>query len=197
MTLRHIVGRMKKTAFLLALILLSAVPTFAQSSEFGVLVGATRRVIGDDDTLGGAALDDKFELSNTSIELFYAFELDRGTYFKIKAGRLEAPVAFGIGPDDDRARVDAEGEIQHVDGVVEYRFNEPYGSTGFFVGAGLYRQKADTFDTETDFGFSGGINADFPLSSRYGVITEAAFHWTSFEFNPRYVTVSAGLRMKF
>ncbi|HEX7151863.1 MAG TPA: outer membrane beta-barrel protein [Thermoanaerobaculia bacterium] len=188
---------MKKPLFLLALVLMSAVPTFAQSSEFGVLFGGTRRVIGDDDVLGAPEIEDNFELSNSNVEIYYGMELEPGTMFKLQAGRLEAPVAFGSGEGANRVRIDREGELEHINGIIEYGFDEAYGSTGFFAGVGLYRQKADTFDTETDFGFVGGINADFPLSRRYGVIAEAAFHWTNFEYNPRYLTLSAGLRMKF
>ena len=44
---------------------------------------------------------------------------------------------------------------------------------------------------------TAGVNSDFPISRRYGVLLEAAYHWTHAEFQPRYLTLGAGLRVSF
>ena len=133
-----------------------------------------------------------FEFSNSAIDIYYAVELDPGTTFKLKAGRILTPVAFRT-PQP----ADVEGELQHVEGVVEYGFSEPYGSTGLFAGLGLYRQEADDFGDDTNWGFSAGVHADFPLSRRYGVIIEGTYHWAHLDVRQRFLTAGAGLRIRF
>jgi hypothetical protein len=197
----HIVRSMRRTAFLLAFVLIGAVPMTAQSSEFGVLIGGSKRMIDEGNAAPGAQLiDESFKFSNQSIDLFYGFQLDPGTMFKIKAGRIETPVAVvqdvAGAPEGTQFRRDVDGEVQHVEGIIEYRFSEIFGRTALFGGIGAYRHEADNTST-VDFGWTAGVNADFPLSRRYGVILEGAYHWTKSDFDPRYLTVSGGLRIAF
>ena len=199
----------RKILSLVTLSLVLALPAAAQSSQFGILFGGSSRST-DNSPVDGPNLEDNFSLSNSSFELYYARELDRGTWFRIKAGRMELPVGLvrGTITDDEGEhdiRYDVEGEVQHVDLVVDYRFDEPYGTTGLFAGVSYFRQEGerdavipDDFDTSSDaIGFSVGVNGDFPLSKRYGIIIEASQHWTKLPFEPRFMTVEAGLRMSF
>ncbi|HVR37921.1 MAG TPA: outer membrane beta-barrel protein [Thermoanaerobaculia bacterium] len=193
-----IVPYMKKLAFGIALLMFGAAPAFAQSTEFGVLFGGSRRFVeGATPATGTSLTDDSFSFSDSTIDVYYAVETDPGTMFKIKAGRINTTVAFEEFEGDTRVRRDVDGQVQHIEGVVEYRFSEAFGSTGLFAGVGLYRSEADNRDTTTDYGFTGGLTADFPLSRRYGIIAEAAYHWTRADFRARYVTVGAGLRFSF
>ena len=197
----HIVGNMRRTAFLLAFFIIGTTPLAAQSNEFGVLFGGSKRSIDKGDPAPNSVLiDEGFTFENQSIELFYGFELDPGTMFKIKAGRIETPVAIKeqapSGPDLVDVRRDVDGEVQHIEGIVEYRFSEIFGGTGLFAGIGAYRHEAENTST-VDYGFTAGVNADFPLTRRYGIIVEGAYHWTKGDFEPRYLTVSGGLRIAF
>jgi hypothetical protein len=195
----------------------AAVPVFAQRSEFGVLIGASRRFIesGDAEPIPGtddtrAFLDNEFSLSNSAVDLYWAMELEEATRLKFKVGRMEGPVAFRIdnpafnpdAPVDGVPRFfrrDVEGEVQHASAVVEYRFDEPYGSTAIFGGLGFYRHSADDseLDSESDYGFQFGLNGDFPISRKYGAIVEATYHMTRGHFSPRYFTLTGGLRIAF
>ncbi len=80
--------------------------------------------------------------------------------------------------------------------LAEYRFDEIFGSTTLFFGPGAYRQ--DSADgSETDFGLSGGVSGDFPLTRRLGFVVEGAYHWVNFDDEYEFVTVGAGLRLSF
>lgn len=202
----HTLAAMKRAILLTALALTLAVPMFAQSTEFGVLVGGGRRFVDTGDAEAGRALlDNDFSFSNSAIDLYWSMELEADTRLKFKVGRLETPVAFEIPNDattddeDDVLRRDVMGEVQHLSMLAEYRFDEPYGSTAIFGGVGLYRQSADDddVDSESGYGYQIGINADFPISRRYGVITEATYHWSRGPFTPRYLTLTGGVRIAF
>ena len=43
----------------------------------------------------------------------------------------------------------------------------------------------------------GGVNADFPITARYGVVMEATYHFVRGEFNQRFLTAGLGLRVGF
>jgi hypothetical protein len=199
-----IVRRMKKPLVLLALMLACAVPAFAQS-EFGIIVGGSSRTADEALKADGAFLNDEFSLSNSVVDLFYAVQLEPGTYIKIKAGRIETPVAVDVTPpppagspdSPTRVRRDVEGEVQHIEANAEYRFSEPFGTTGLFAGLGFYRHSGEDIETTTNYGFNVGANGDFPLSRRYGLLVEATYHWTRADFRPRYLTVGAGVRVSF
>lgn len=197
-----IVRPMNKASVLLAFLLLGAVPAAAQTSmnEFGILFGGSRA---SSNRQNGVRLDSGFELSNSSLDIYYGVELEPGTMFRIKAGRIETPVSFARTVDgvEGQQVVFDDGTVEHVEGLAEYRFSEAFGSTSLFAGVGLYRHRAEETGgdeiSSTNYGFSGGVNADFPLTRRYGVKLEATYHWVSHEFRPSYITVSAGLRLGF
>jgi hypothetical protein len=194
---------------LLLLILFAATSAFAQTSEFGILLGGSKRLISHSDQAAGLGVSDNFRFSNSVREIYYAVQLDPGTKFKIKAGQIEGPVAFQYATPTRTARTDsAKGTVEHVDGLIDYRFSEAFGSTGLFAGVGLYRQRGTITDqavpveqrgtqTETNYGFQGGVNGDFPLSRRVGFIAEVAYHWINYHYKPRYVTLTGGLRFSF
>jgi hypothetical protein len=206
----RIVTRMRKMGFALAFLLLLAVPAFAQTSEFGLLIGGSKRLISHTDQAQGLGISDNFKFSNSNREVYYAIQLDPGTFFRIKGGQIEGPVAFQFtNAAGNHARTDVpKGKVEHVDALIDYRFSEAFGSTGLFAGVGLYRQRATLNDlaipavqrgdqTETNYGFSGGVNGDFPITRRTGFIAELAYHWINYNYKVRYLTLSGGLRFQF
>jgi hypothetical protein len=196
----RIVPAMKRTSLVIALALLSAFPAFAQSTEFGVLIGGSRRFVDSAPSAPGDEFDEgNFSFANNTVDLYWALRLEEETFLKFKAGRIETsvPVAYEIPGINETFRRDVDGEVQHVEMNVEYRFSEPYGSTGMFAGLGLYRQTAEDEESSTNWGFNAGINADFPLSRRYGVVIEGTYHWNRADFQPRYLTLAGGLRVSF
>src|SRR5512141_1192056 len=127
---------MKKT-LLVAILALTALPAAAQVSEFGILLGGSKRLISSQDQAQGVGVSDNFKFSNSVKEIYYSVVLDDSSRFKIKAGQITAPAAFRV----DNARVDVDkARVEHIDALVDYRFSEPFGSTGLFAGVGLYRQ---------------------------------------------------------
>jgi len=201
---------MRKTGFSLAFLLLFTVPAIAQTSEFGLLIGGSKRLISHTDQARGLGISDSFKFSNSNREVYYAIQVDPGTWFRIKGGQIEGPVAFRYTTAAGTpARTDVpKGKIEHVNALIDYRFSEPFGSTGLFAGVGLYRQQATLNDvaipvvqrgnqTETNYGFQGGVNGDFPMSRRTGFIAELAYHWINYNYKVRYVTLSGGVRFSF
>jgi hypothetical protein len=192
---------MKKTLILLGLSLVAALPVFAQHNEIDLLVGGAKAM----KTLAGG----KSDFQHGFEEISYGVSLEQDTIFKIKLGRMNATTAFASSAKDDKGNnivppgdVDPKGQIEYADAVIEYRFSEPFGSTGLFAGAGLYRQSGTNTSgvhlQESDYGFVGGVNGLFPLTRNVGISVEAAYHWVHF-YNPkpRYATVGVGLRFSF
>lgn len=142
-----------------AVFLLSALPAFSQSLEFGAQIGA------------GEGLEDDFDfdLGQSLREVYVGTELEPGTILKLKAGQYEGEV-FG-----------SSGDIQYIDATVEYRFSEAFGSSSFFLGPGFYRSRPDesevAFEGESSYGFTGGVNGIFPVSRRFALTAELAYHW--------------------
>jgi hypothetical protein len=187
---------MKKTLILLGFSLVAALPVFAQHNEIDLLIGGAKAM----KTLAGG----KSDFQHGFEEISYGVSMEQDTIFKIKLGRMTATTAFASHDKDakgnnivDPANVDAKGQIEYADAVIEYRFSEPFGSTGLFAGTGLYRQSGVN-KQESDYGFMGGVNGLFPITRNIGVSAEAAYHWAHF-YNPkpRYVTLGVGLRFAF
>jgi hypothetical protein len=192
---------MKRPVLFLALmaLILGALPAVAQSTEFGVIVGGSRRFVhaGKANPGDPTYIESNFSFDNSSVELFWGLKMEDDLWLKFKAGRIESAIAFAD-PANEEVRIDfPDGEVQHADVVAEYRFDEPYGSTGIFGGLGFYRQTAPGAESTSNFGFNVGLNADFPINRRYGVMLESTYHWTRAAFRPRYLTVGAGLRIGF
>jgi hypothetical protein len=197
-----IVPAMKKAAVFLAFSLIIAAPMAAQTTEFGVLFGGSKRVEKHSEAATGTQLmNPGFSFSNSAVDLYYAMQVDPGTMFKVQVGRIDGPVAFREtetrGGDVVTVRRDVDGQVQHAEGIVEYRFSEPFGSTGLFAGVGMYRQTATGMNATTDYGFPFGVTADFPISRTYGFIVAATYHLTNADFRPRYFAASAGFRIGF
>jgi hypothetical protein len=196
----RIVPAMKRTSLLLALIVLGALSASAQTTEFGVMAGGSRRFVD-----GGVKEDDveyadsTFSLKNSVFEMYWAMQLEPEVYLKVKGGRIETQIAvpYEVEGEDELFRRDEEGEVQHAELNVEYRFSEPYGRTGLFAGVGFYHQSSPGSDSSTNYGVNGGVNVDFPLSRRYGILVEGTYHWTNSRFQSRYMTATAGLRVSF
>lgn len=194
-----IVRAMKRTPFLLVVLLVwSALPLAAQSTEFGVLVGGSRRFAEAGPRAGDPAFEDgTFSLTNSAVDLYWAIPLDEDTRLKFKAGRIETTIPVAYEDASGVYRVDEDGEVQHLETNVEYRFSEVFGKTALFAGLGFYRQSPSEGDASNTWGANVGVNGDLPLSRRYGVVVEATYHWVRDEFNPRYLTVTGGLRVAF
>ena len=192
---------MKKTLILLGLSLFAALPLFAQHNEIDLLGGGAKAM----KTLAGG----KSDFQHGFEEISYGVSMEQDTIFKIKVGRMNAKTAFASSDKDDKGNnfvdpgnVDPKGQIEYADAVIEYRFSEPFGSTGLFAGTGLYRQSgtgtSKVSRQESDYGFVGGVNGLFPFTRNVGLSVEAAYHWVHF-YNPkpRYATVGVGLRFAF
>lgn len=212
-----IVPAMMKKALALVLFTLVATPLLAQTTELGFSFGGgSRRTTSADqnadthqtDSFSPLAKTDLWKLDDTVKEAYIAIQLEPGTRFKIKAGQMDTTTVFF---DKDKAKRDGgdtgksnfdnarrhfDGKLEHIDGIIDYRFSEPYGSTGLFAGVGMYRQTGGGF-SETNVGAQAGVNADFPLSPRYGIVLEATYHFVRFDIDARYITGTAGLRISF
>lgn len=199
---------MKRTLILLALVTLSALPALAQEyTDLGIIIGGSRRFVdGAPHQDENDFIESNFSFSNTSIEIYWSTPIEHELNFRLKGGRIDTQVSIPYEvstptPEDPDAvtinRRDAEGEVMHVEGLVEYEFDEIFGSSGLFAGIGMYRLTAPDEEAQQTWGVTFGVNSDFPISRRYGVLLEASYHWTQAEFQPRYLTVGAGLRVSF
>jgi hypothetical protein len=193
---------MKKTLILLSFLLVTALPAFAQNSEVELLVGGAKAM--------KTAAGGKSDFQHGFEEISYGIEVDQGTIFKIKLGRMDAKTVFVSKSKDAAGKtvqavdiVDPNGQVDYADAVVEYRFSEPFGATGLFAGTGLYRQSGSNGLSggnrqESDYGFIAGVNGLFPITRTLGITAEGAYHWVHFYTpKPRYASVSVGLRLGF
>ena len=185
---------MNKPAFFLTILMLAALPALAQStSEFGILFGGSKRVNDVAGSQGEQGVND-FKFSNSVKEIYYGVQMEPGTWFRVKAEQINAPL---LALDSDGKKIEGgKGKIEHIDALVDYKFSEPFGSTGIFAGVGMYRQDKSGV-SDTNFGLTAGINADFPFSRRYGLVVESAYHYIHLPARPRYITLNAGLRIAF
>ena len=205
---------MKRTLFLLALVVIGAMPAVAQeTNEFGVLVGGSRRFVfggGSVRSITGDAetdwIESNFSFSNTSIELYWTIPIEPDLSLKFKGGRLESEIPIAYMADDPsttetdvkRFRRDvADGQVAHIEALVQYEFDEPFGSSGLFAGVGYYNLSAPDEDSITTWGVTAGVNADFPITRRYGLVLEGSYHWTRAELDPKFMTIGGGLRVSF
>ena len=215
----RIVPAMKKPACFL-LFLLVAAPVLAQTSgqQFGILLGGAKRLYSGHDKDAAATATppetlpiDRFRLTHGAREIFYAVQVEPATLFKIQAGQWNTDVGIVQRGVDDKGnstgdlKLPRAGTIQHVDGIVDYRFTEPFGTTGLFAGLGLYRWSASgpapdsvhDVPTATNYGYVVGVNGEFPMTRRYAFMVEGAYHWINMESPVRYVTLMGGLRLAF
>jgi hypothetical protein len=221
----RIVAAMKKPACFLLFLLLAA-PAFAQSQQFGILFGGTKRLYSGHDKEAGIPDNnvanfafeppDRIRLNNGAREVFWAVQVEPSTYFRIQAGQWKTDVGIVQSgkelskPDhpvipNTPARFPASGTVQHVDGTIDYRFDEPFGTTGLFAGLGLYRWSAPqtppddihNIPSETNYGYTFGVNGEFPITKRYAFMVEGAYHWINMSSPVRYVTVTGGVRIGF
>jgi hypothetical protein len=192
---------MKKTLILLGLSLFAAFPVFAQHNEIDLLGGGAKAM----KTPAGG----KSDFQHGFEEISYGVVMEPDTIFKVKLGRMKATTAFASSAKDDKGNnivdpgdIDTSGQVEYADAVIEYRFSEPFGSTGLFAGAGLYRQSGTNQSgahlQESDYGFVAGVNGLFPITRNVGISAEAAYHWVHF-YNPkpRYAAIGVGLRFAF
>jgi len=177
----HIVSSMKN-AFLLSLFLFTAPSLLAQSSGFGFLIG------------GAQPADNgiSFRFRESVREVFYETEIDPGTLFKIKAGQTDLERDL----DPGAPNLERDGRLDYIDGLIEYRFYESFGSTGLFAGPGIFRRRFGN-EEETNYGLAAGVNALFPVTRRFGLIAEVTYRWGNFETDRAIVTATGGLRISF
>lgn len=214
----RIVPAMRKSLCFL-LFLLVAAPAFAQSGQqFGILLGGVKRLYSGHDKQAEAGTNenlpiDRFRLTHGAREVFYAVQIEPATLFKIQAGQWNTDVGIvqsgkdkkGVPIPGEDVKFPRAGTVQHVDGIIDYRFTEPFGTTGLFAGIGLYRWSASgappdaihDVPTETNYGYTFGVNGEFPMTRRYAFMVEGAYHWINMSSPVRYVSVMGGLRVAF
>jgi len=219
----RIVPAMRKS-FCFLLFLLAAAPAFAQTQQFGVLLGGTKRLYSGHDKL--ATTDntanvtfpdlpiDRYRFAHGVREVFYAVQVEPAVLFKVQAGQWDTDVGVVESGFDRHTKpptkvsdpsMPVSGTVEHADGIVDYRFTEPYGSTGIFAGLGLYRWSANNAPPDqyhnvkdaTNYGYTFGVNGEFPMSRRYAFMVEGAYHWINMSSPVRYVTITGGLRAAF
>jgi hypothetical protein len=191
---------MKKPAVFL-LFLLVAAPAMAQTGQqFGILLGGVKRMYSGRDNNKFSDLSSSFETHGVR-EVFFAIPLESSMLFKIQGGKWDTDVGVVQADPPMHPR---RGHVEHIDGIVDYKFSEPFGTTGIFGGLGWYRWSApDAAAGETDipkdssFGYTFGINGEFPVTKRYAVMVEGAYHWINMSSPVRYVTITGGLRIGF
>lgn len=165
---------------LFAIVFLVALPAVAQAqtSSLGMSIGIA------EPTADG--LD--FNLEDTTLEIFYKVPLDKGTNLRLKYGTLESDLEID--------GVKAEGDLQYLDLLVSYEFDETFGNSAFFAGIGMYRQEIDDLD-ESDYGFAAGVNATFPVTRRMSFLTELSYHYAHFEADTSFVMLTGGIEFNF
>jgi hypothetical protein len=190
-----------KRAVLAAAVVLIALPLAAQTSplsnqmsQFGILFGGSKRMNDLPGNTQGRSDVKNFSFGNSVKEIYIGTRLEPDTMFKIKAGQIDVPVLVSDGGTGFNK---VKGKIDHVDAIIDYRFSESFGSTGVFGGVGMYRATAPGIAEDTNAGLSFGINADLPLSTRYGIIVEGTYHYLHLEPRQRFLTATAGLRISF
>ncbi|HEX7192521.1 MAG TPA: hypothetical protein VF381_13215 [Thermoanaerobaculia bacterium] len=189
-----------KRAALAAAVVIIALPLAAQTaplanqmSQFGILFGGSKRMNDIPGSQGRSDVKD-FSFGNSVKEIYIGTRLEPDTMFKIKAGEIDVPVLVG---DGNGGFNKVKGKIDHVDAIIDYRFSESFGSTGFFGGVGMYRATAPGIADDTNAGLSIGANADFPLSTRYGIVLETTYHYLHLNPRQRFLTATGGLRISF
>ena len=181
-----------KKALLAAALVLLALPLSAQTSQFGILFGGVKRLNDLPNSQGQNGIND-FQFGDSVKEVFFGTRLEPDTMFKIKVGQVTLPVVYDTGTGFSKVN----GKIDHIDAIVDYRFSEAFGSGGIFGGVGMYRSSAPGVADDTNGGLNAGVNADFPLSRRYGIMVEGTYHWVRTTVRQRFITATAGLRISF
>jgi hypothetical protein len=220
----RIVAAMKKPAVFLLFFLVAA-PAFAQSGQqFGILIGGVKRLYSGHDKLAttsnsaGLTFEDlpidRYRLAHGTREIFYGVQIEPAVLFKIQAGEWDTDVGVvesGLDRHTDPptkigdTSMPRKGKIRHADAIIDYKFTEPFGTTGIFAGLGIYRWSADgpppdqfhDVPTASNYGYTFGVNGEFPFTKRYAFMVEGAYHWINMSSPVRYVTLSGGLRIGF
>jgi hypothetical protein len=209
LTAFHILPAMKRVVLAVAVLAVVSVaplplsaqtaPLAGQTSQFGILFGGVKRLNDLPLSQGQKTVND-FSFSNSVKEVFFGTRLEPDTMFKIKAGEITVPVVYDTGTTDatgNKVFAQAKGKVDHVDAIVDYRFSEAFGSTGIFGGVGMYRTSAPGVADDTNAGLTAGVNADFPLSRRDGLMFEGSYHWLHTTVHQRFITLTGGLRISF
>lgn len=150
----------------------------AQTSSLGMNIGIV------EPTADGV----DFNLEDTTLEIFYTVPLDKGTNLRLLYGTLES--------DLEIAGVKDKGDLQYLNLSVAYEFDEMYGRSSFFAGVGMYRQEIGELD-ESDYGFSAGVNATFPVTRRVSFLTELSYHYAHFEADTGFLMLTGGIEFNF
>lgn len=169
---------MIKRLIAIAFIVVAPVIVQAQPSAVGMSFGIA------EPTADG--LD--FNLEDSAIEIYYKVPLDVGTSLKLKYGTLESELEIAGTKD--------EGDLQYLDLLVAYEFDESFGKSSLFAGIGMYRQEIGDLD-ESDYGFAVGVNATFPVSRRFALTSELTYHYAHFEADTGFLILSGGLEINF
>lgn len=169
-------------ALLLALL---ASSTFAPAPASAERLGFTVGLVGG---IGGPVDGEIGE--HTDVELQLGYDINSRDLFVLRVGRLDLD-----GSDDLFA---SDGELSYVTATGEYRLPEDFYLGGLFLGLGYYDLQTDFgFVDDSAFGFTVGVNGEFPLSDRWGILVEFTGHWADLEAENLWVMATAGVRFSF
>ena len=158
-----------------------AAPAAAQSLSIGASIGIAES--GQDGF--------EFDFDDSLQEVWIGTEMQSGTTFRLRGGRLDTDEGPDIG-----GGVLEDGKVEYIDALVEYRSSEVFGSSGFYAGPGFYRQRFDVLE-ESDWGVAAGVNALFPVTRRFGILVDVGYHWVNFEESYDFIAATAGIRFGF
>lgn len=172
-----IVTRMKTWLPLSLLLVLAALPAAAEDTSVGLMLGA-----------GQSVRNGGFHVNDPVREIFFSTDTDPATTLKLKAGHISL--------DEKRDGADFTRRLDYVDVLVVYKLDQVWGSSGLFGGVGLYRQHLDS-GSDTNYGYTFGVDGTFPVTRRLAFLAEAAYHSARFQDRATFVTVTAGLKLNF
>lgn len=154
----------------------------AQNTTF-TLVGGSNEPVNDE--LGIDADFDVFELA-------YARRIEDSTWFEVRIGESD----LSGERYDEGLEPEVDTEVRYVLALVEYEFDEIFGSTSLFAGPGAYDIDG-VGRSDEDFGFALGVGIDLPVARRLGVVAELTYHWISFDEKLRMLNLTIGGRFSF
>ncbi len=179
-----IVTRMRRLALIIVLTLLFVPAAWAQSSAVGISIGS------------GESLKDglDFSFGDTVYQLYYETSFGGGTSFRVQYGTFDTTAMI---PTIEGELIPENSSIEFIDLIGRYEFDEVYGQSSVFGGLGLYRNETATLDDEKDWGLVLGVDGTFPVSRRFALTAEIAYHWADFEQNLSVIVVSGGVKIRF
>lgn len=168
--------------------LVVAAPRPAAAQElFSFTVSALGGIGGSPDVEPGKGF------GNPSYQLGFSLVTQPRTLVGVRFGQL------GFGSERFDNLVDAELTYLTVAG--EYRFDEGYYDGGLYLGIGGYKldgtQVAPGGGEGTGIGLAFGVNGEFEINRRFGILVELSGHYADLEQAHFFAMAHAGLAYHF